>query len=265
MTFYDRLNQAIDYLEGHLKDEVDYHMVAQIAGVSLSALQRLFPLLAGVSISEYLRKRRLTAAGRALAQGEARIIDVALDYGYDSATAFSRAFTKFHGIKPSLARKQTTQLKYYPKLVFRAQDFSPELTYEIVELPAMTIYGLGVATDEAHIRYDAPQLFRDVERERPELGFPDYGMVSYNESRFADNGYEYWVLWSEPAPGLKARQVPASRWLKFRINCQEAPAIQAMSDLFYLQFLTTCEYELSPEPELEFYHDGVTDLLIPIR
>lgn len=265
MTFYDRLNQVVDYFEQHLQDEVDLSKAAQIAGVSLSALQRLFPLLAGVSMSEYLRKRRLTLAGRDLAQNNARVIDIALKYGYDSATAFSRAFTKFHGIKPSHVKQQAAQLKYYPKLVFRTQDFSPELTYEIIKLPAMTLYGLSIMTDEAHIRHDAPQLFLDIERERPELGHPDYGMVNYTQTRFIQDGYEYWVLWSQPAPGLKERRVPASRWLKFRINSQEALAIQAMSDLFYLQFLTTCEYELSPEPELEFYHDGVTDLLVPIR
>lgn len=265
MTFYDHLNQAIDYLEQHLCDELDYQALAQTVGISASALRHIFPLLSGVSVAEYLRKRRLTLAGRDLAQTNARVIDVAMNYGYDSAIAFSRAFNKFHGIKPSAARNSATRLKYYPKLVFHPQSFAPELSYEVIDLPSLTLYGTGISTDEEHIKNDAPQLYLKVAERWPDLPCPDYGMVAYNKTRYSPTGYEYWVLWRNPSDNLKRRIIPASRWLKFRIYSQESTAIQAMSDLFYLQFLPTCEYKLSPDPELEYYHDGVTDLLIPIE
>ncbi len=265
MAFYDRLNAVVDYLESHLDSEVDYRELARRAGTNLNTLQRIFPLLANITITDYLRQRRLTLAGRDLAQTDLRIIDLAMKYGYTSTAAFSRAFTRFHGIKPSEVKRQASKLRYYPRLVFRRQAIDPGLEYEIIELDRLQLYGLSIQTDLAHIRHDAPTLHIVAEREHPALGHADYGMISYHETRDSEDGYEYWVLWQKPAPGLTPYTVSAQRWLKFRIPSQEASAIQAASDLFYEKFLPTCEYELTPEPELEHYHDGITDFLIPIR
>lgn len=265
MAFFDRLNNLIDYLETHLDAEIDYTILAQKVGINTNTLLRVFPLLADMSVADYVRRRRLTLAGRDLAQSDFRIIDLAVKYGYTSAAAFSRAFTKFHGIKPSMVRQNSSKLKYYPKLVFTSQAASSDFEYEIVKLGKIRLYGVGVKTDDSHIHYDAPELFFNAEHQYPELGRPEYGMVIYNDTRDSADGYEYWALWSRPAPGFDAYDIPERRWLKFRIYSQRAFDIQSMSDLFYQKFLPTCEYELSPDPELEYYHDGVTDFLIPLR
>lgn len=266
MAFYDRLNSAIDYLEAHLDSEIDYAELARRAGTNVNTLQRVFPLLTDMTLADYLRRRRLTLAGRDLAQSDFRIIDIATKYGYTSAAAFSRAFAKFHGVKPSDAKQSASKLKYYPKLNFTRQAAGSDLEYEIVELGSLRLYGTGVKTDEDHIRRDAPALYTRAKNQYfDQLGRPEYGMIIYNDTRCSSYGYEYWVLWTKTTPGLEPHSVPARRWLKFRIYSQEAPDIQAMSDLFYKKFLPTCEYELTPEPELEHYHDGVTDFLIPIR
>lgn len=263
MTFYANLNAAMDYLEAHLDDGLDYQVLAQLTGVSFGTLQRIFPLFAGVSLADYIRRRRLSLAGRDLAQTNARVIDVALKYGYDSTAAFSRAFQKFHGIKPS-AVKQTAALKHYPKLVFSAPQLESPIDYELVTLPELKLFGTSIMTDYDHIKHDAPQLFLDVGQKFPELAHPDYGMISYHDTRDACSGYEYWVLWQAPYTSLRPYTVPASRWLKLHIPSQEATDIQRVSDKFYENFLPTCTYQLKPDPELEYYHDGVTEFLIPI-
>lgn len=264
MTFYTNLNSAMDYLEEHLEGDLDYQILARYAGVNLGTLQRLFPLFAGISLADYIRRRRLTLAGKDLAQTDARIIDLAAKYGYDSATAFSRAFQKFHGVKPSAVKNHSAGLKYYPKLTFSAPQLEPELDYEIVNLPAMQLYGCSIRTDNQHIKRDAPQLYLDIERQYPDLPHPDYGMICYLETRDSLESYEYWVLWQQKRPAMKPYRIPASRWLKICIPSQEARDIQEMSDRFYEKFLPTCCYRLKPDPELEYYHDGVTDFLIPI-
>lgn len=263
MTFYDNLNTAMDYLETHLDCELDYQTLARIAGVSFGTLQRLFPLFAGVSLADYVRRRRLTVAGKDLAQTDARVINIALKYGYDSAEAFSRAFQKFHGVKPS-AVKMTAALKHYPKLTFAAPQLESEIDYEIVALPELKLFGTSIMTDYDHIKHDAPQFYLDIAQQFPDLKHPDYGMISYHDTRDACSGYEYWVLWQTPRADLRPYTVPASRWLKLHIPSQEADDIQRVSDQFYESFLPTCAYRLRPDPELEHYHDGVTDFLIPI-
>lgn len=264
MAFYDRFNEVIAYLESHLDCEVNYSELARRAGTNTNTLLRVFPLLTDITIADYLRRRRLTLAGRDLIQSNFRVIDIATKYGYASSAAFSRAFTKFHGVKPSEV-KYNSKLKYYPKLVFTRQNATADLEYEVIELDQIRLYGIGVKTDEDHIRHDAPEMFTNAKRRYPKLGCPEYGMVIYNDTRDSSNDYEYWTLWRQFAPGLTTHIIPARRWLKFRIPSWDAKDIQAMSDLFYKNFLPTCTYELTPDPELEYYHDGVTDFLIPIR
>lgn len=264
MNFQERLNNLTSYIEEHLTEELSAAELGRRIGLSAGSFQRIFSLLAGIGLAEYLRKRRLTMAGRDLVQRDASVTDTALKYGYDSTEAFSRAFTKFHGIKPSAARTQASQLKYYPVLEFHTPPQDDELTYEVVDLPAFTLYGTYVLTDASHINHDAPELFRQLTRQRAAYGEPDYGMVVYRETRDSEDGYEYWVLWRTPHPELTTYEVRAGKYLKFQVPSQNERAIQSMSNRFYEKFLPTCCYELSPEPELEHYHDGVTDLLMPL-
>lgn len=265
MVFYDRLNSVIDYLETHLDSEINYNELARRAGVNINTLQRIFPLLTDVTITDYLRRRRLTLAGRDLVQSNLRIIDLAEKYGYGSVASFSRAFNKFHGIKPSAVKRQASSLSFYPRLSFSRQTIDSSLEYEIIEFATATLYGIKIKTDMAHIRHDAPALYVEAKQRYSELGHPHYGMLNYRETRDSQNGYEYWALWGQPAPGLTPYTIKAKRWLRFRIHSQEARDIQAASDMFYKKFLPTCTYELAPEPELEYYHDNITDFLIPLR
>ncbi len=262
MDFYNNLNEMILYIENNLYEEIDYQKLAKMVGVNISTLQRLFPLISGVTLTEYIRKRRLTLAGKDLVQSKMKVIDVALKYGYTNATTFSRAFTKFHGIKPAEVKK-TSKLIYYPKLEFTIPIIEEELQYEVIEMESFAIYGLGIKTDNARIKKEAPLLFTKVKKDYP---MPDYGMIVYQD-RFNSDQYEYWVLWKNKYPNMTEIKFPKSRWLKFRINSQEAKDIQEMSDRFYLKFLPTCMYSLKELPELEYYHsdEEITDFLIPIN
>lgn len=262
MNFYSQLNAFIGDIEASLDDELQLSTLARKHNLSLSVVERFFPLLAGMSLSEYIRKRRLTLAGRDLTQSDLRVIDVSLKYGYESSAAFSRAFEKFHGLKPSEAKARTGSLKFCPKLVFQAPDRTIDVRYEIVELPVLELFGTYIDTNHLQISYDAPRLFLDIEKARPELPHPDYGMT---DCRGGENQYRYWVLWREHHPDLELCKLPASRWLKFHIPSQEAHEIQTLSRWFWENFLPTCCYELKSFPELEYYHDGVTDFYIPIK
>lgn len=262
MDFYNNLNKMIDYIEENIDQDIDYQKLSRMVGINMSTLQRLFPLISGISITEYIRKRRLTLAGKDLVQNKMKVIDVAVKYRYNSATAFSRAFLRFHGIKPTEVKK-TSKLVYYPKLEFKIPVIEEEMQYEVTTMDSFSIYGIGIKTDNTKIRKEAPALFTKVKKDYP---MPDYGMIVYQD-RFNSDQYEYWVLWKNKYPEMTEVKFPKSRWLKFRINSQEAQDIQEMSDRFYLKFLPTCEYSLKDLPELEYYHsdEEVTDFLIPIK
>lgn len=102
-----RLNAAIEYVEQHITEELDYQKLAQLAGCSAYNFQRMFSFIADLSLVEYVRRRRLTLAALELQQSGVKVIDLALKYGYDSPVSFARAFQAFHGVTPSEAKNQT--------------------------------------------------------------------------------------------------------------------------------------------------------------
>ena len=104
MNWIQGIQRAIDYVESNIEQEIDFEEVAKHAYSSSFHFQRVFAILCGFSLGDYIRMRRLSLAGEELSKGNAKIIDIAMKYGYDTPESFSRAFTRFHGISPSDAK-----------------------------------------------------------------------------------------------------------------------------------------------------------------
>lgn len=104
MDWIQGIQQAIDYIEMNISEDLDYEEISKQAYSSSFHFQRVFSILCGYSLGDYIRMRRLSLAGEELSKGNSKIIDVAMKYGYDSPESFTRAFTRFHGITPSQAK-----------------------------------------------------------------------------------------------------------------------------------------------------------------
>ena len=116
MDWITGMQKAIDYIEANLTEKIDYEKVAAESFSSSYHFQRVFSILCGYTLGEYIRLRRLSLAGAELANGKERVIDIALKYGYDSPDSFAKAFQKFHGISPSRARADGNMLKSFSRL-----------------------------------------------------------------------------------------------------------------------------------------------------
>ena len=263
MNIYKSLNEITEYIDSNLEEEISYEILAKMLGVNIYILQRLFTMIAGISLSEYIRKRRLSNAGYDLYQGNLKIIDVAIKYQYDNATSFSRAFEKFHGIKPSLVNKEI-KLKNFPRIVFNEDiNLITELDYEIINLDEMNLYGIGITTNNDEIGKDAPIFFRQMEDQYlNKYGKIKYGMITYDIER--EETQKYYCLYDKKIEGFEHIEIPKSKWLRFRIHSQEAKEIQEISHKFYGEFLPSVRYNLKELPELEYYRDGITDFLVAI-
>lgn len=265
MNIYKALNDMILYIEDHLDDIIEYRVLANILGVNEYTMKNLFQLLCNISLSDYIRKRKLSNAGYDLYNGSERIMDIAIKYGYNNATSFSRAFEKFHGIKPSQVKKNPKQLKNFPKLSFDENYMEPkEIEYRIMELDDMVLYGTGVRTNCNNLGQVAPAFFNEMQKKYQQLGEINYGMTVYTD-RFEHDDCEYWVLWKQNEAGLQEFRLPKSKWLVFQIDSDEAIDIQTVIHEFYFQFLPSCRYNLRDIPELEYYHDNRTEFLVPIE
>ena len=116
MEWVKGLQKAIDYIEDHITEDIDYAEIAKQAYSSSFHFQRVFHIICGYSIGEYIRNRRLSLAGTDLSSGNEKVIDIALKYGYSSPESFSRAFTKFHGITPVQAKSEKLTLKSFSRV-----------------------------------------------------------------------------------------------------------------------------------------------------
>ena len=165
MEWLKHMNDALEYMEDNLAADISIEQAARLACCSQYHFQRMFSYIIGVPLSEYVRNRRLTKAALDLQSGD-KVIDVALRYGYDSPTAFNRAFQAVHGIAPSAAQKQGTVLKAYPRVSFQITVKGvAEMEYRIVEKEAFRIVGVRtpISTDvEVYLNDDPVNMKYEV-------------------------------------------------------------------------------------------------------
>ncbi len=144
MDMLKQLNSAIEYIEENLCAEIDLATAAKIACVNADSFIRFFSYITGMTLTEYVRRRRLTLAAQDLQYSNIPIVDIAIKYSYDSAASFSRAFAKQHGITPSVYRKNGGSLKIYPPVSFHIIiKGAKDMDFRIIELENTEVYGIS--------------------------------------------------------------------------------------------------------------------------
>ena len=141
MNIYIQLNQVLWYIEAHIDDTINYQKLANILGCSEYTLTRVFTLLTGYSLNEYIRRRRLTLAAADIMNGM-KIIDVAIQYGYSSSISFSRAFKKMYGMNPNQLKSKTNSFLLQPILSFEIPQVENKvISHRIEEKKSFLLYG----------------------------------------------------------------------------------------------------------------------------
>lgn len=142
MDWITGIQNAINYIEEHLTQELDYEAIARESFSSPFHFQRCFSILCGYTLGEYIRNRRLTLAGAELSNTREKIIDVAYKYGYENPESFAKAFQKFHGITPSQARGGGVTLRSFSRLSIKVTlEGGSMMNYRMEEKPAMLLTG----------------------------------------------------------------------------------------------------------------------------
>lgn len=143
MEWYTKLNKAMEYIEQHLTDEIDYEYIAMIAGCPAYYFLKMFSYLTGISLQEYIKRRRMSYAAVELIHSDIKVLDLALKYGYQSPTAFNRAFQSVHGLAPSMVRKQNSKVQAYPPFHFSMdiQGTTP-LSYHMQHKDSFSLTGI---------------------------------------------------------------------------------------------------------------------------
>jgi AraC family transcriptional regulator len=260
------MNNAMVYIEEHLTDDIDYSEVSKIASCSEYHFKRMFSFLSGIGLSEYIRRRRLTLAALDLKDTNLRIIDVAVKYGYDSADAFSRAFHSMHGILPSEARSENTQLKAYPRMTFQLSiKGGCEMNYRIVEKGPFKLVGVK---KRVPIIFEGvnPEIAKMTELLTPEVikqlkaisNVEPTGIISasanFPEGRMEEKGeldhYIGVATSSKETADFDVLKIDASTWAVFESIGPFPETLQNVWGRIYSEWFPSSGYEAAPGPEI---------------
>lgn len=144
MEWINNLNRAMNYIEEHITEKIDYEELARESGCSAYHFQKMFYYMTDLSLTEYIRRRKMSLAAEELREGREKVIDIAMKYGYSSPTAFNRAFQSVHGAPPSAVKKGLADLKTYPMLRFSLAVYGKEkLSFRIEEKEAFCVLGIS--------------------------------------------------------------------------------------------------------------------------
>lgn len=269
MEWIERLNRAVNYMEEHLSDEIDYEQVAKIACCSAYHFQRMFSYMANVPLSEYIRRRRMTLAAVDLQGSGQKVIDIALKYGYESPTAFNRAFQSVHGIAPSQARMDGITLKAYPPISFKITiKGDMEMNYRIVKKDAFRIIGVAepLQRDIEKNFETVPRMWQEaamsgsVEKLAGMVDGDPMGILGVSVCNERED-WKYFIAAASSKPAEEPFQeymVPAATWAVFYGEGAMPYSIQELEKRIVTEWLPTSGYEYGNAPDIEVYLNADT-------
>ncbi|MDF2927137.1 MAG: AraC family transcriptional regulator [Paenibacillaceae bacterium] len=271
MEWLDRMKNALELIESKLEETIEMEEIAQAAYSSSFHFQRMFHMLTGMTVAEYVRKRRLTLAAYELAASASKVLDISLKYGYDSPEAFARAFRKLHGISPSAAREPGATLKACPRLSFHLSlKGDKEMDYRIVEKDAFRIFGksLKVSCKDLENHRRIPLFWKECnedgttgELEALQPGKELLGVCA--DFCHKEETLTYWIAVEGELPdgesGFESRVIPAASWAVFTSIGPMPTAIQEVWGRIYQEWFPSTGYQHAGGPELEVYLAGEAD------
>lgn len=274
MDWLTGIQNAINYIEDHLTEEIDWELAAREAACSSFYFQRIFSILCGMTLGDYIRNRRLSLAGSELQASDQKVIDIALKYGYESPESFARAFVRFHGITPSQAKKDGAKLRSFSRLSVKITlSGGTIMNYKIVEREAFSILEKGEnhtmknGENEKSIPAFWSRCYSDgtvdilkenaLDKERL-LG------VCYGDPMAQEESFRYAIAVEaaadSPIPaGFEKRIIPAGTWVIFSGQGAIPKAISQLWDRILTEFFPTSAYRPSCALDMEVYVDGDTD------
>lgn len=269
------IQNAIQYIEDNLTEDLKIQ-IAEKACVSAFHFQRIFNVLCGFTVGEYIRNRRLSLAAEELSSSDAKVIDVAIKYGYDSPDSFTRAFTKFHGVSPSAAKLKGAKLKLFsPVKIKLTLEGGTMLEYKIVSKEQFTVMGKARNFDIDTSYKEIPKYWDEHNNsEDSKIVCGMYGICMDSDGKkfdylIADN----YLPWNEVPEGFVTRVIPAATWAVFPCRGALPKSLQDVMTRIWSEWLPNCrEYKLGGNYTVEMYtppvgnpEDYYCEIWIPVE
>jgi len=266
------MNAVVTYIEDHLDEEINYKEVANLTHFSEHHFKRMFSFIAGITLADYVRRRRLTLAAFELKAGDQKVIDVAMKYGYNSPDSFSRAFQALHGVNPGSVKHSEVPLKAYPRMTFHISiKGDVEMNYKFVTKEAFTVVGKKETVKSSGAEFN-PKLWDQIEEIEEAVKPFDNTLFSglLNISVSKDNGdIDYYIATAttKSCPkDLESLEIPSHTWAVFQVTGGMPDALLSTWERVYTEWFPTSGYELAEAPEfVKGISDTETEIWIPVK
>lgn len=267
--------------------------IEDIARAGMSSkyhFQRMFHAVTGVTVTQYVRNRRLTLAAQELAGTNCKVIDVALKYGYESPAAFTKAFQRMHGVTPLEAKKMNVKLKAFPRISFQIQvRGESEMNYRFVEEKGSIVFGKSVIIHEDAYK-EIPVFVEGIWKDGTHgqilnlLEKPAGTLLYGYHYDFAENGSRRYLMGTEAPEGIEVPDgfavlpIPDQTYAVFDSrgtmgdDVEIDVSIQDMWKRIYTEWFPSTSFEQVEGPCIEKYYwvddrqkDFITEVWIPVR
>lgn len=279
MEWIERLNSAINYIEENLTDEINFDDLSKITLCSSYHFQRMFAYMAEVPLSEYIRRRKMSRAAVDLQDENNKVIDVSLKYGYDSPTAFNRAFQRIHGIAPSEVRRREISLKAYPPISFKISIKGESvMEYRIEKKEAFRIVGVSAPLEkEIEKNFEVvPAMWGQaaqngtIEKLAAMMDGDLKGLLGVSACNEESDWNYYIAVASNQTVEIELEEfiVPKATWAIFEGKGTNL-SIQELERRIVTEWLPTSGYEYGNAPDIEVYispnpENAVYEVWIPV-
>jgi len=272
MDYFEKIQNSIEFIESNLQDRLNVVEVSSQSCFSPFHFQRLFQAITGFSVQEYIRNRRLSEAAISLRETRKNILEIAIDFQYNSQEAFTRAFVNYFGMTPAKYRKSEIALHLQAKMNFF--DYKKEMKGDlimnkpnIVQLSKRDIIGFEYKTNLNNEKYfeEIPKFYFDfgsneyylriLEKIAPNMS---YGIAC----DFHDDGNFSFII-GEEVQGSAAElddgfvnfEIPEGKYAEFKVN-GSTDLVQNTRRYIYGTWLPNSNYERREGPDFE-----ITDVL----
>lgn len=278
MGWIERMNQAMEFIEQHLTEDLDYEKIADISGCPSYYFQKVFLYMTDMTLSEYIRRRRLSLAAVELQKNNGTVLDVSVKYGYESPTAFNRAFKKFHGVAPSALKTQNAPFKSYPPLRFTVSvQGGQELNFRIEEKDAFRIVGISCPLDKDlennfHVIpgvWDQALADGTLMRLGSVMNGEPQGLLGVSVHHTDDWKYFIAVSSDKESSDFEEYEIPACTWAVFEGRGTNI-SLQNLERRVITEWLPTSGYEYANTPDIEVYikadpADAIYEYWLPVK
>ncbi len=261
---FDCLNDMVKYIENNLDNEINFNELSKITNTNLFILERIFVFLTNMTITEYIKKRRLSKAFEEIRNSDCKIIDIAFKYQYNSVSSFNRAFKQLFKITPTECRKGIGNYKIIPIEYFENNKEKYNFDYEIKRFNSIFLYCYHItAKKHSDLLYKIKQLYQKVKmngryNEFNKIGM--YGIFSKEESI-----YHYYLGSVKCFSDLEKYEIKKNEYAEFKILSREQEKIVSLEEKINKQWIPSTNYNIKNMLKIELYENDNCYIYLPLK